>query len=170
MLITKPIDAVPPRTYNNFSCGISELDEYLKRYAKKNHKNNIGKTFVYIENESVIGFYTINMSSVLFNDLPENCKAGVPKYPIPVAQIGRLAVHSTFQGKEIGSALLVDAFKRIKEASLAIAAFAVVVDAKNEKAKKFYKNFGFIEYKGSNLSLFIPMTSVNDLLKINQTE
>ena len=127
MLITKSIDSIQPRTYKDFSCGILELDEYLKRYAKKNHKNDIGKTFVYLENEFVIGFYTINMSSVLFNDLPENYKAGMPKYPIPVAQIGRLAVHSNFQGREIGSALLVDAFKRIKEASLTIAAFAVIV-------------------------------------------
>jgi len=83
---------------------------------------------------------------------------------IPVAQLGRLAVNSSFQGKEIGSALLIDAFKRIKEASLTVAAYAIIVDAKNDKSKKFYNNFGFIEYKDSQLSLFLPMTSINNLL------
>ena len=165
MLITTSIDFVKPQTYKNFSCGVSELDEYLMRYAKKNHKNDIGKTFVYVENDLVVGFYTISMSSILFNDLPETCKAGVPKYPVPVAQIGRLAVKKSHQGKEMGSALLVDAFKRIKEASQTVAAYAVIVDAKSERAKKFYKNFGFMEYKGNQLCLFLPMKSVNDLLK-----
>lgn len=164
MIITKSIDSVPPKTYKEFFCGVSELDEYLKRYAKKNHKNGIGKTFAYIENNFIIGFYTISMSSVSFVDLPEIYKNGIPKYPVPVAQIGRLAVHSDYQGKEIGSALLIDAFKRIIEASLTVAAFAIIVDAKNEKSKKFYKNFGFIEYKSNNLSLFLPITSIQDLL------
>ena len=102
MLITTGIDSIQPRTYKDFSCGVSELDEYLKRYAKKNHKIDIGKTFVYLEDGFVVGFYTINMSSILFNDLPEAYKAGIPKYPVPVAQIGRLAVSSNRQGKEIG--------------------------------------------------------------------
>ena len=138
MLITEPIDPIPPNKLKTFSCGNLELDDYLKRYAKKNDKKDIAKTFVYIDRDSVIGFYSISMSSIAFHDLPEKHKTGIPKYPIPVALIGKLAVDSRYQGREIGSALLVDAFKRIKEASMTIAAFAVIVDAKNERAVKFY--------------------------------
>lgn len=165
MLITESIDSIPPSKVKGFSCGNLDLDEYLKRFSKKNDKNDIAKTFVYIDSDTVIGFYSISMSSIAFHDLPEKYKGGLPKYPIPVALIGKLAVDSKFQGREIGSALLIDAFQRILDASTSIAAFAVIVDAKNEKAKKFYQNFEFENYKQNPFSLFLPMKTVVQLLQ-----
>ena len=79
-------------------------------------------------------------------------------------KIGCLAVDVQFQGKKIGTALLVDALKKILEASKVVATYAVVVDAKNESARNFYSNFGFIPYKG-DLSLYFSMKTVLKLLK-----
>lgn len=154
---------VTPESYKEFSCGQPALDEYLKRYAKGNHKKGIGKTFVLKEESVVAGFYTISMSSIEFTSIPDNKKSGLPKYPIPVAKIGRLAVDERSKGLGVGKFLLIDAFRRIHEASHSIAAFAVVVDAKGSNAKAFYSHFGFIECENNDLSLFLPMETINKL-------
>lgn len=160
---TVSILEVTPENYKHFSCGKPELDEYLKRYARGNHKKGIGKTFVLKEDNAVIGFYTISMGSIEFASIPEHIKKGLPKYPTPVAKIGRLAVDKKAKGKGIGKFLLIDAFHRIYEASRSVAAFALVVDAKDEQAKEFYTHFGFIECKDSSLSLFLPMETIQSL-------
>lgn len=154
---------VAPETYKNFSCGKIELDEYLRRYAKGNHKKGIGKTFVLKEKEIVVGFYTISMGSIEFASIPVSERSGLPKYPIPVAKIGRLAVEEKAQGSGVGKFLLIDACLKIYKASRFVAAIAVVVDAKDRKAKEFYSHFGFIEYQDSESSLFLPMDTLYKL-------
>lgn len=165
MITVKSIEDVESNAFKDFCCGNEELDIYLKQFARQNHKKGIGKTFIALdENQQVVGYYTISMSSIEFLDIPSGYNRGIPKYPIPVAQIGRLAVELRFQGKKIGSALLIDALKKIFEASKVIAAYAVIVDAKNDSAKKFYERFSFINYK-SDLSLYLPMKTVAEILK-----
>ncbi len=164
MLSTKSIDQISPSSYKDFSSDIKELDEYLKRFAKGNHKKNIGKTFVLLHEEKVIGFYTISMAIIDFNEISEELRKGLPRYSIPVARIGRLAVDVEHQGKNMGKLLLMDAFERIMEASTSIAAYAIVVDAKNERSKKFYERFGFFSYEENPMSLYIPMQTVEKIL------
>lgn len=160
---TTSILDVPPESYKHFSCGRVELDEYLKRYAKGNHKKRIGKTFVLKEEGFIIGFYTISMGSIEFSSVPDEKKTGLPKYPIPIARIGRLAVDERSKGKGVGKFLLIDALHRIYEASQIVAAFAVIVDAKDKKAREFYNHFGFTECKNSELSLFLPIETIQKL-------
>lgn len=132
---TKSIHEITSSAYKNFDCGIQELNEYLKHFAKTNHKKGIGKTFVLIKDEYVIGFYTISMASIEFKNIPNELRASLLRYPLPAARIGRLAIDSHFQGKHLGKILLIDALERIREAAHIIAAHAVIVDAKNDKAK-----------------------------------
>ena len=160
---TIAITEVAPETYKHFSCGKSGLDEYLKRFAKGNHKKGFGKTFVLKKDQKVIGFYTISMASIEFNSVPDNQRIGLPKYPIPAVKIGRLAVDEKTKGKGIGKFLLIDAFLRIYEASKMVAAYAIIVDAKDAQSKEFYKYFGFMEHKDSELSLFLPIETIQKL-------
>lgn len=164
MLIVKSIEDIESYAFKDFYCGNSELDTYLKEFARQNHKKGIGKTFVALAEDRVIGYYTLSMACIEFAEIPESYNRGLPRYPIPVAKIGRLAVDSKSQGKKIGSALLINALKKILEASHIIGACAVVVDAKNDSAKRFYAGFGFITYK-DHLSLYLPMKMVKDLFK-----
>lgn len=168
LLKTTSILNVTPESYKHFSCGRIELDAFLKRYAKGNHKKGLGKTFVLKEEGSVIGFYTISMGSVEFTSVPDDIKGGLPRYPIPVAKLGRLAVDQGAGGRGVGRFLLIDAFQRIHEAAQYIAAFAIVVDAKDEMAKRFYKHFGFTECKDNELSLFLPMGTLHMLFCQNE--
>ena len=143
---TIPITNLTEKQRKNFSCGEAALDDYFKQFGKGNHVKNIGKTFVLLEDNDVIGYYTTSMGSIDFQSLPKEFNSGLPKYPIPIARIARLAVDVKKQGQGWGEFLLVDALNRIRDASSLIAAFGAVVDAKNEKAKAFYMKFGFTPF------------------------
>lgn len=165
MLKTVPISNISPGAYKKFSCGVQELDGYLYRFAKNNHRKGIGKTFLLMDKEEVVGFYTISMGSIEFQNLPSASKQGIPKYPIPVARIGRLAISFGSQGKKYGKILLIDALQRIYFASESVAAYAIIVDAKDDRAKQFYEHFGFIPLDSPANSLFLPTGTAKDLFE-----
>ncbi len=160
---TIPILEIAPEKYKGFTCGVKELDEYLKRFAKTNHKKGIGKSFIEIRQDFAVGYYTICMGAVEFRYLPENLRRGIPRYPVPVARIGRLAVDAHMQGRRLGAYLLWDALQRILVASTQIAAYAVVVDAKNDSAKGFYEHHGFIPFLNDPMSLFLPLETIQQV-------
>lgn len=89
---TIPVTSLTEKQRRNFSCGVDALDDYFRQFSKGNHTKNIGKTFALLEDESVVGYYTTSMGSVDFNSLPEESKKRLPRYPIPIARIARLAV------------------------------------------------------------------------------
>jgi len=131
-----------------FSCGVAALDEYLKKHANQNQKDNISKAFVaYQKNSSVNpkaihGYYTLSSGHIVWDKLPDKIKSTLPKYPVPIAKIGRLAVDSHYQKFGVGGLLLHDALMRVVSISRDMGIFAVVVDAK-DGAKQFYLNYGF---------------------------
>jgi GNAT superfamily N-acetyltransferase len=166
MLATVPITDVNPGQYKGFACGTSVLDEYLKRYAKGNHRKNIGKTFVLIQNLEVVGYYSLSMGSIEFQYLPKNWQSRLPKYPVPIARIGRLAVAIKAKGQGLGKFLLIDAFHRVRNASMNVAAYATIVDAKDVNAAKFYLHFGFIPFENEPLTLFLPLSTFDELFNL----
>jgi ribosomal protein S18 acetylase RimI-like enzyme len=161
----RPITEIHKYSLDVFSSGEEKLDTYLQKYAKDNHKKGIGKTFVLINNEEhALGYYTISMASIEFSKLPKDLQRGIPRYPIPAARIGRLAVDLKYQGQKLGESLLFHALKRIYETSQYIAAFAIIVDAKNEKVKSFYEKYGFTSCSDEPLALLLPMTTIEKLI------
>ncbi len=106
----------------------------------------------------------MSSGQIEFGDLPSELKKKLPRYPIPIMRIGRLAVDRSVSGQGIGEALLVDALQRALDASEKIGIFAIIVDAKNESAKSFYKKYGFIELTNKPMVLFILISTVRDSL------
>lgn len=158
---TVSIAKTSPSQYKNFSCGVSELDEYLKRYAKNNEKKGIGKTFVLLfPNNAVIGYYTLSAAQLSITDIPQAYKLKLPAYPIPASRLYRLAVDAAYQGQKIGEHLLAEAIERVLSAATNIAIHALIVDAKNEKAKNFYLKYGFMPLNKNELSLFLPLDTL----------
>jgi len=142
-----------------FSCGNHLLDEYLKRYASQDVKRNMARVFMATPDDNLnqlAGFYTLSAGSVSCSEIPETLAKNLPKYPVPVALIGRLAVHSSFQGKGLGSILLADACQKVANASKTLAVAGIVVDAKDATVSSFYKHFGFIALPGSPSRLLLP--------------
>jgi predicted GNAT family N-acyltransferase len=147
---------------SSFDCGEPALNEYLQRYALKNSKKGIARTFVAVRsgNKEVLGFYTLSAGSMSFQNLPPEASKGLPKYPVPIARIGRMGVQRDQQGAGLGKFLLSDAMHRAAQSSAEIGIFALVIDAKNEAVKEFYRCFGFIEFSDVPLSMFLPIETI----------
>jgi len=160
---TISITRITPSQYKRFACGEPALDEYLKRYAKNHEKINIGRTFVLLNREvdnEVIGYYTLSSAQLHINDLPQSHRGKLPRYPIPVSRLCRLAVVQPCQGKRIGEHLLTDAITRVLQADASIAIHSLIVDAKNESAKHFYVKYGFLPLNGKQLNLFLSLSTL----------
>ncbi len=116
---------------------------------------------VHSSDDEIIGFYTLSASIHALTDLPEHLAQRLPRYPnLPAILLGRLAIAAEHQRKGYGRQLLMNALQRAREATRHVAAFAVVVDAKDEAAIFFYERLGFIRFRSSPSRLFLPITSI----------
>jgi predicted GNAT family N-acyltransferase len=153
----------PAHDRSGFKCGIDSLDNYIKRQANQDIKRQISRVYVAVNIEKpnkIMGYYTLSSLSIELNQLPEELLKKLPKHPIPAALIGRLAVDKSVHGNGIGKMLLADALKRILVISDEIAIYAVVVDAINDKAKGFYKQYGFQSLGEETPRLFLPLKTI----------
>lgn len=146
-----------------FDCGSAELNAFLKAKARQNQAANFNRTFVVIQTgdkaKRVFGFYSLSMGEVGLSSLPEEKQKKLPKHPVPVARMGRMAVDNSTKGQDLGKLLLVDAMKRVQSASSDVGVYALLVDAKDDPAKSFYKKYGFIELTDEPMTLFLPLAS-----------
>ena len=146
-----------------FSCGNEQLDRYLHLVATQDKKKNIAIPYVIFDRDrqTIIGYYTLSMSSINLEQLPAQITKKLPKYPIVgVTLIGRLAVSSDYKGSGWGKLLIMDALHRSLAASKATASFAVVVDAIDDAAVRFYQRFDFQPFPDSSTKLFRMMTNI----------
>lgn len=161
---TVPIINTSVEQRNRFDCGNKEINKFLKKYSEANHLKKIGRTFVLVANEEIVGYYTVSMGSTV-EFLHVYNEDILPKYPIPIGLIGKLAVSKNNQNQGWGKWLLIDAIRKISKASDDIGAYAIVVDAKDESAKNFYLQYGFLIFPNKPLSLYLPMESISPLVK-----
>lgn len=142
-----------------FDCGEKALDEYLQRYASQDIKRGVARVFMASpagQPQVIAGFYTLSAASIAAETLPETLRKKLPRYPVPVALLGRLAVSRQAQGQGLGSILLADACKRVAAASEILAVAAIIVDAKSSPAAAFYQHLGFIELPGQPGRWMLP--------------
>ncbi len=147
----------------NFVSGSIQLDNYLKNQAGQDIKRNISVTYALTATNSsdVLGYYTLSSISIDVSELSDEYMKKLPKYPmLPGILIGRLAVDSHHQRKKIGAHLLIDALKRSLLISSQIGINAVIVDAKDDNATKFYQHYGFIPFPSNSHKLFLPINTI----------
>ncbi|MCF7939660.1 MAG: GNAT family N-acetyltransferase [Spirochaetales bacterium] len=146
----------------DFSCGIEALDVFLKRHALKNQKQHLSNTWIAHEKDStgILGFHTLSAASITCSSLPERYSKKIPRYPVPCVLLARFAVDKAYHSQGIGSYLLRDAMNKTIDISYTIGAYALIVDAKNEKARNFYEYYGFIRLPENDDSLFLPINTI----------
>jgi hypothetical protein len=151
----------------SFSCGVPDLDSYLRERALQDQKKHAAVCWVLPHASSpaqIRGYYTLSAYSVGLRDLPDEQARKLPRYPnIPAALLGRLAVDSKERGQRIGEHILMDAMAKVLEQSATIATYALVVDAKDAQAASFYARYDFIALPSNPLRLFLPVATIAQL-------
>lgn len=153
--ITEPLGRHHDRSA--FVSGSDELDRYLKERASQDVRRRVAGCFVAIDDGGkIVGYYTLAATGVQLDALPEDFSRRLPRYPVvPAVLIGRLAVAASHQGKRLGRALIADAITRVDR--LGIGAFALTVDAKDDRAKGFYEANGFVSLPDEERRLCLPI-------------
>jgi GNAT superfamily N-acetyltransferase len=150
-----------------FSCGNDALDRYFRSQAFQDVRKRVAAAFILVSKEddkTVGGFYTLSATVIRLVDLPEKTAKKLPKYPnMPATLLGRLAVDKRYRGQGLGEFLLLDALQRSLSQSRGIGSVAVVVDAKNEQTRYFYRRYEFIQFPDYPSRLFLPMKSIEML-------
>lgn len=143
-----------------FTSGSEALDSYFRERVSQDIRRGVAACFIALSNDNrIAGYYTLSSASVMLGDLPPQLTRKLPRYPsVPAVRMGRLAVDQAFKGRGLGAALLADALMRVLRSE--IAAYALVVDAKDEDAAGFYRHHGFIETANEPLALFLPLAAV----------
>jgi len=149
-----------------FDCGVESLNSYLKRYARQNADRDLGVTFVAVAEPGgsgpVLGYYTLATGSVARDTVPPNA-GSLPRYPVPTALLGQLAVDKSEHGAGLGKRLLLDALRRAQNAAEQMGIYAVEVVAKDQAARAFYERYGFQPLLDDTLHLYLPMKTLRKL-------
>ena len=139
----RPLQADDNRS--DFQSGNIELDRFFQRYAGQNQfRHHIGTTYVAVEDDGIVGFATVAASQIEIEHLPPPRRKRLPRYPLPVLRLARLATDERAQGQGVGQLLLKAVFVLAQRMSHDFGCIGVVVDAKPE-AIGFYKKYGFFE-------------------------
>ena len=158
----EPLEAQHDRT--GFDCGVDSLNTYLKRYARQNADRDLGVTYVGVAapgNAPIQGYYTLVTGAVARETMPQERQ--LPRYPVPVVLLGRLAVDVKSQGRGVGRQLLLDALYRSAQTSQQVGLYAVVVDALDPQAAAFYAKYGFQVTADDPLRLYMTIKTVRAL-------
>lgn len=155
----------PHHDRSAFESGAEPLDRYFRSRAGQEALGSIAAPFVLtLPDGSVAGYYTLSATAVQLRELPEQTARKLPRYPlVPATLLGRLAVDRRQRGKGYGRFLLADALYR--SVTSEIASFAVVVDAKDEAARRFYEREGFLPFPDRPMTLFRPMADIRPLFE-----
>lgn len=159
----RPLKSSDP--VSTFHCGVDELDRYLQKHAFQAQAGDGARTYVTFSDSLIAGYYTLAYGSVEFEKAPGRVTKGLARHPVPVMILARLAVSQQFSGKGLGTELLRDALLRTLAAADIAGLRAIIVDAKNEQAKKFYEKFGFEPFIDNPFRLSLILKDIRALLK-----
>jgi GNAT superfamily N-acetyltransferase len=155
----------PQHDRSTFDSGVEQLDRYFRVQAGQDARKNMAAPFVLVlPNAAIGGYYTLSATGVNLVELPAQITRKLPRYPlVPATLLGRLAVDRRHQRKGYGRFLVADALFRSVRSE--IASFAVIVDAKDENARRFYARESFLPFPDQPMKLFRPMSDIAELFK-----
>jgi len=161
----EPLDAAR-HDRESFSSGVPALDNYLKRQARQDAQKDLAVPYVLraAHSPTILGFYTLSTAAIEPAALPVDAARRLPRYPtLPAIRIGRLAVDEHYQGQGLGRLLLIHALRQSLIIAQTIGVLAVVVDAKDAGATRFYEKHGFRHFADRDQNLYLLMATVRQL-------
>lgn len=133
------------------------LNHYIARQASQDQRRNLSRTFMYLEEDKLCGYYTLATTSVQLIDIPAGEAKKLPRYPLPAVLLSRLAVDGPWHGKGLGKRLMADVLRRTYAISKHAGVAFLVVDAKDARAANFYDTLGFVPSLDNPLRLVLPV-------------
>jgi GNAT superfamily N-acetyltransferase len=157
--LSAPVPLAAGHDLTGFDCGEPALNDWLQQRALKN-ESRFSRTYVVCDDNRVVGYFCISAGAIEREAAPGRVRRNAPD-TIPISVIGRLAVSKAYAGRGLGADMLSDALRRIAVASQSIGIGAVLVQANDEKAKRFYLACAeFVEYPADNRALFLSIETV----------
>ena len=149
---------------SGFSCGKPSLDDFIRALVTQYEKRNLGRTYVAVRpgETRVCGYCTLASGAVPFMHLPAPAAKKLPKHPLPVILLARLAVDQAAQGQGLGEALLLDALDRCSNMADSLGVHAIEVAAIDGRAKRFYEKYGFMALLDDELHLLLSIATIRD--------
>ncbi|HVA48357.1 MAG TPA: GNAT family N-acetyltransferase [Pirellulales bacterium] len=144
----------------DFDCGHEELNRFLVRFALTNQQAGAAQTYVAVSDQTIVGYYSLAVGEVAYDDAPNRPGKGLAHHPIPIMLLARLAVSTAWQGRGLGSGMLKDAMRRTPQAADIAGIRAIAVHAKDETARSFYAHFGFVPSPTDPLHLFLLIKDI----------
>ena len=146
----------------SFDCGRDSQNTFLKDRARKHSDINFSKTWVAVTEGSstILGYVTLSMGAVTFENISDEILTKLPKYPMPVLHVGQLATDIRYQGKGVGSMLLRFAAEQAIKVAMVGGCFGLELEADNEQARQFYLKHGFLELKPGTMKLYQSVTAL----------
>ncbi len=143
-----------------FHCGGPVLDDYVHKYAVQQHAKGISTVLVIVDNAApnkILGFYTLSAVQIDVQQVSDTDRKKLPRYPVPCFRMGRLVRGMESHGAGLGEFLIGCAVDRCLHARSLVGAYALLVDAQDEKAKSFYERYGFIPCGDTPMALYLPL-------------
>lgn len=143
-----------------FDCGEPSLNRYLHELATQHHRAGVATTHVLVEQgapSKILGYYSLAAAQLSLAELAPADRRRLPRHPVPVARLARLAVVLGEQGHGLGESLLQDVVKRCLGLRAELGIHALLVDALHAHAAAFYRRYGFRETSADALTLYLPL-------------
>ncbi len=143
----------------SFHCGAPTLDDYLHRLGLQHFRKGVTTVFVLVDSErpsEILGFYSLSAAQVDVLQLSEKERKRLPRYPVPCFRMGRMSCRADQRDSGLGKVLIGCAVDRCLKAHQQVAAFALLVDAKDAQAKSFYEHYGFTACADAPMTLYLP--------------
>lgn len=148
----------------SFDCGHVALNEFLQRFALVNQRSNSSQTYASCNAGQVAGFYSLAVGSVEPSHSAPRVIKGITRHPVPVMILARLAIDQRYQRQGLGKALLKNALLRTVQAADIAGIRALLVHAKDEEARNWYRQWEFEESPTDAYHLFLLVKDIKALL------
>lgn len=145
-----------------FDCGDPAMNDFLQRFARQSHESGAAKTFLAIDNadnKSILGFYSLAPGALAYADTPELVRRGLARHEVPGFRLVRIATGLSWQGQGLGGQLLAAAALRCLRAAAEVGGVVLIIDAKSDRAARWYSAYGAVPLVNKPLTLVMSLTT-----------
>lgn len=146
----------------SFDCGDPAMNDFFRRYARQSHEQNASKTFCAIDASMpgrVLGFYTVAPASVMYASVPASMTKRLAQHEIAGFKLARIATDMSVAGHGLGGQLLAAAALRCLRIATEAGGVLLIIDAKSERAAKWYAGYGAEPLENQPLTLVMPLAT-----------